>query len=657
MSRRLAALAAFLALPLLLSACAAREDTAIEATPFAEADTALEYEAAVEDAPTEEAADLIRQSLRIFRREEDGANSVPLLRRRAESDVETARKILRSFGWFEAEAEVEVTAPTPEEIAAAAAAHAAWDASRRDAAPATGRDAAAEAQQDAPPEKPKARAIIRLIPGPRYTLAAHRLVLIDGGAAGLPDPLSAESLGAPVGAPAEARGILAAESAALRRLKAEGRPWAARRSRRAVADFEAKTLEVETVIATGPAAVYGEATLSGAPSVEEAYLRSWQEFEPGAATNPEDLKDFQKALAATDLFDSVSVRLPETPPATPELTADGAVRAPVTVEMEEGPPRTVAAGLRFSQSAGPEVKLGYTHRNLFGAGERFDAVLAAGLPEQRLDLELLKPQFLRPGQALNLTAGLFSEETDAYDSQGLELGGALSRALTDQVTVGAGGLFEFARTAQNGPRQAVRLLGAPLFARYDGADDRLDPKEGLRAAIAFTPFLASVDSNVAPFFEIDGSVSAYMPLDEKKDYVLAGRVRLASILSDDLSDVPANRRLFSGGGGSVRGFGADMIGPLDDDYDPTGGRSALELGAEIRGPLYGAIGGALFVEAGMVGEDPFLTGEEDILVAAGAGLRFASPAGPLRLDVAVPLNARENVDDFMQIYISIGQAW
>ncbi|MFT7390883.1 MAG: translocation and assembly module TamA [Paracoccaceae bacterium] len=650
-------LAAFaLIAPLLLGACSDRADTAIEELPFARAQSAVPYDAELRGAPDEDIADITRASLRLWRRQEDGANSVALLRRRATQDIEIAVKILKSFGWYEAAAEVEVIAPdmTPEAKTARDAAIKAH--AEAVAAIPRGREGAAEAVPDLPPPSPKARAILTMIPGPRYTLAEHRFVIVDQGQGATPALPTAADLGAPVGGPAAAAAILSAESAALSQLRADGRPWAERRSRRAIADTEAKTLEVETVITSGPKAVYGPLTLTGAANVSDDFLLSYRPWAEGDVASPGQLRTFQQDLARTDLFDSVSVRLPGAPPADAALTADGAVIAPVTAEFEQGEPRTLSTGLRYNSATGPEARLGFLHRNLFNAGERFEAEALAGLSDQSLTITFAKPQFLRPGQELALALTTENKEDDTYESTGIELAGSVRRKLTPEITVGAGGLLEFASVGQGGPRQDVILGGIPLFVSYDGADDPLDPKEGLRASAALTPFLGSIAGAVAPFLLLDGTAAAYRPLDDAKEWVLAGRVRLASVLSAELSDVPAQRRLYSGGGGSVRGYRDGFIGPFDSVGDPTGGRSALELGVELRTPLYGPLRGALFVEAGAVSHEVAPIMDDGVQLAAGVGVRYLSPAGPIRFDVAAPLNPRPE-DDPLQIYISIGQAW
>ena len=155
--------------------------------------------------------------------------------------------------------------------------------------------------------------------------------------------------------------------------------------------------------------------------------------------------------------------------------------------------------------------------------------------------------------------------------------------------------------------------------------------------------------------DLRGEASAYHALDEAKRFVVAGRVGVGSIIGSELEDIPANRRFYAGGGGSVRGFGYQGIGPRDMFGNPTGGRSKLEASAEVRIGITDTIGIVPFVDAGMVSEDPYFSGGE-LKVGAGLGLRYTTPFGPLRLDVAVPLVKDENDPDY-GIYAGIGQAF
>ncbi len=138
--------------------------------------------------------------------------------------------------------------------------------------------------------------------------------------------------------------------------------------------------------------------------------------------------------------------------------------------------------------------------------------------------------------------------------------------------------------------------------------------------------------------------------------VVAGRVSLGSIIGADVDDVPANGRFYAGGGGSVRGYAYQSIGPRDPNYEPTGGLSLIETSIEARYKVTETIGIVPFIDAGGVFEESWFDFGEDVLVGAGIGLRYYSPIGPIRLDVAVPLDKRSD-DDVVQFYVSIGQAF
>jgi translocation and assembly module TamA len=138
--------------------------------------------------------------------------------------------------------------------------------------------------------------------------------------------------------------------------------------------------------------------------------------------------------------------------------------------------------------------------------------------------------------------------------------------------------------------------------------------------------------------------------------VLAGRLSVASVFGGSIDDLPADRLLYAGGGGSVRGYEFRSISPRDEDDDLTGGRSLVESSIELRYRFLENYGLVPFFDAGTVTEDVYPTFNETVRYAAGLGFRYYSPIGPIRADIAVPLNPRGS-DDPVAFYISIGQAF
>jgi translocation and assembly module TamA len=596
-----------LALTALLAAgCAGRE--AGEGFAFERPETAVDYAVELSGAPSEEIDALLRESLGVFRRQEDGAQSLAFLRRRALEDVAIARRVLRAFGYYEADMAVAVE------------------------------------------EGPEGEALARLTvePGRRFTLLAHRFVILDEGPVPV-GPLDAASLGSPVGGAAEAQAIIDAEIAAVARLRGDGRPYAEAAGRDAVADLDAATIEVDSALRAGPFYVFGDAAFEGLRRVEADYLLTYQTWEPGETFSEGRLAAYQRRLVGTRLFAAVSVRAPETPP-------EGEA-APVIVSVQEGKRRSVSAGVRFNTDDGPAVRGTYEDRNLFGRNETLLIEALAGLEEQRLEARYRVPQYRRDLQDFVAGAGVRHIEDDAFDEVAFTLSAGLERQLTRYWRAGAGGLLEITDTTDFDGQRTFTLAGLPLFAAFDDTDDLLDPTKGWRFRADVIPFAGVADSGGSPLFtRIDSTLSTYYPLDEARRYVLAGRTRLGAIPALDADDVPAGRRLYSGGGGSVRGYRDRFIGPLDARGDPVGGRSVVELGAELRALVAPPFGLAAFVEGGAVSEEVVPVFDEGFQTAAGLGLRYLSPVGPIRVDVGVPLNKRREDDDF-QIYLSIGQAF
>ncbi|MGH8571544.1 MAG: BamA/TamA family outer membrane protein, partial [Gammaproteobacteria bacterium] len=161
----------------------------------------------------------------------------------------------------------------------------------------------------------------------------------------------------------------------------------------------------------------------------------------------------------------------------------------------------------------------------------------------------------------------------------------------------------------------------------------------------------------ASFLKTQLTATTYVRLTDSAKYILALRGNLGSIAGTSRDDIPADERFYSGGGGSIRGYGYQLAGPLDDQDDPVGGRSLIELSGELRYRMTEAIGLVYFIDGGTVAENSLPSFEEDLFIGTGAGLRYITPIGPLRLDVGVPVNRRSGVDDIVQIYVSIGQAY
>ncbi len=595
----------------LLSACGSDEALQFDAVVVDPPETQIAYRVETLGAPDAEIEDTIEAGLLLYQVQAKGAPSLAHLSRRAEQDLGTLDRILRSEGYYSSATTYRIEAGADAEGAAAVS--------------------------------------LEIDPGPRFTIQAFEIVFTDPIAP--LDPPGPDELELTAGAPAASAEIVAAEDRAIGYLHRRGRPYARRSDRQVTADFDSATLSVLVTLDPGPETLYGPLEFAGAETVETAYLESYRPWKEGEPLDGAQLVAYQRELSGTGLFDAVSVDIPKEAPAGP-----GPVTTPVTITVEERKPRSFGIGLRYATDHGPLARLSFEHRNLFGANEQLRAISDIGLTLQSLETTLRKPQFLRDGQDLTAGITLLREEDEAFDQLAATASLGLERELSPQLRVGVGGLVEAALTDDEGEEETSYLFGLPVFALYDDSDDLLDPTVGMRARIGATPFTGLFDNRETAFLVLDGTASTYWSLDDDSRVVLAVRGRLGSILGVERDRIPPQRRLYAGGGGSVRGYENRFIGPLDDSDDPEGGRSVIEAGIEMRMKVSENIGVVPFLDAGSVATEPFPDFGDGVQLAAGLGFRYFTPVGPLRLDVAVPLNPRD-ADDSFQFYISIGQAF
>lgn len=403
-------------------------------------------------------------------------------------------------------------------------------------------------------------------------------------------------------------------------------------------------------VTAGPPATFGDVAFTGQETVRTSHLEKLIPWKRHACYRTGRIERLRTRLLESGLFSSVDIRLPEKP--GPDGTVD------MIVEVKERAQKTVRAGLTYYTDEGPGATLGWEHRNFFGAAEKLSADLTLSQIQQSLDAEFLKPYFLRRDQSLSLTSSLRRQDTDAFDELALEAGGAIRRDFSRRLTGSLGTNLTLSRIEdkeKEGEKSTYGLVSVPATLALDTRDDKLNPHEGWMISGGLTPFVDVLgESN--PFLKLQMSASTYYALGGAADPVLALRGGLGSILGSSASNVPATERFYAGGGGSVRGFGYQDIGPKDEDGTPTGGTSLVTASAELRFKLSDKIGAAAFVDAGSVTEKN-VPDFSSLAVGAGVGLRYFTGFGPIRFDVAVPVSGKDDVDQNYQFYISIGQAF
>ncbi|MFH1803320.1 MAG: autotransporter assembly complex family protein [Pseudomonadota bacterium] len=541
------------------------------------------------------------------------------LDRRAEDDVERFQSVLRSFGFYDG---------------------------------VIGFDVRPVNETESEPENAFAPVILeyQIDTGAPYLLADVMLETIhpDGTETRPLNDAELEKAGLRIGMRAEADPVILAEQAMVDQTHRDAYPLARTGKRKVIANTEEKTLSVTYQVITDDKANFGAVNVVGATEVDPEFIAGYRSWRPGQAYSPDEISATRRDLTQSNLFNTVSVR-----PVGP-VGDNGEI--PVEIQVEERDHRTVGGGIDYSTADGPGANAYWEHRNLLGKGEKLRLTLRGSQHEHGLEAGFRKPQFLRRKQALVATSTAKQYSTDAYDGDLADAFVGVERSFAEHWSATVGVTAEYSDlTGIESPNEQFYLGGLRGILRRDSTDNLLDPTSGNRLELNVSPYTSLTETDMQ-FTSVSIGASQYFALDEDGYYVLAGRGRVGAIFGESRSDLPANKRFFAGGGGSVRGYEYQKLGPLNANGDPIGGRSVIETGLEFRARVTEDFGLVPFIEGGNV-FDRSNPDDLDLLWAAGLGFRYYTAVGPVRFDVAVPLDKRDNVDDDFQIYISIGQAF
>lgn len=488
---------------------------------------------------------------------------------------------------------------------------------------------------------------VSVIVGPEFTLG--RVVL--KGDAGKLDPAS---YGLTSGGNAGSQAILDASTKIVRDLKAEGRPLARITERTVVADHATKRVDVTLSVESGPVAPLGEVSVNGASEVNPEFVSEWSDLRTGEPYAPDRLTRAAKRLRELGTFSTVAVTEGN------QLAPDGTI--PIRIDVTEGKQRYFGAGVQYSTIDGIGLQGYWGHRNLFGNAESLKISGSVNRLGQTRDFKKLDyaaaVAFAKPGAfgpattfTANFSAGL--NHTAGYDAKVLSGSVGVSYDLNDQDKLTGGLALDWTQAKDVYGDNRYLTASVPLTWTRDTTDDKFDPTSGFRASLTLRPSFGIY--NKTAFVSAEGAVSAYRQVGEDGP-VLAGKIAVGTLVGgSSLADIPATRRFYAGGGGSVRGYAYQGISPRDAANNPLGGRSYVTASMEARFKVTDTIGVVPFLDVGTVSLNS-APSFSDIRAGAGVGLRYATPFGPIRLDVAVPLRRYPGGSTF-GIYAGIGQAF
>lgn len=489
----------------------------------------------------------------------------------------------------------------------------------------------------------KMKAIFDIEPGALFRILNHIVIYEDDGDG--VRPTTFEDAGVKVDERADGATLERNQQEFLSALWANGYPAARIVARRAEARVSEGGADAIYVFESGPRAVFNGIEIEGAEISSEEFLTKLKTWEEGELFDRAKLVSYRDRLAKTGLFSSIEV--------APGRIEDSGVAA-VRLKVAERKRRTVGAGISYSTSEGPGGRLFLEYRNMFGEGERARAELQGTAVKQSIEFDLDKPLPGFPGSAYGNLA-FTNETTDAFNARSLELSAGLAKTwFEDRLETRSGVALETSKVEPELMSSTIAaernyFVSIPLSATWNTEGDPLTLDKGMRASLFAIPYFGSDQ-----FTRLEAVARSRVHFGADDLFTLAGRIRVAATTGQSLLSLPVNKRVFAGGGSSVRGYDYQSVGPLDPQGVPIGGRSAVEAALEARARILSRIQFAAFADAGAVYSTSFPDFMGDYLIGAGVGVRYLSPIGPIRLDAAVPLEKRATDRDF-QFYISLGQ--
>ncbi|RAK56322.1 outer membrane protein assembly factor [Phenylobacterium soli] len=497
-------------------------------------------------------------------------------------------------------------------------------------------------------------AAVRVAPGPRFHLALPKIEWV-----GTPPDADTQigavsSLALNPGAPGRAADVVSAEGRAVAAVQKRGYADAKAQPREVVVDHGDQSVQPTYRLAAGKLVKLDGVNLTTNGRTRAKWVRGLAPWRSGELYDPEKVAKLERRLLDTGVYESVTVGLSP----VDQTTADGL--RPVVVSLAERKRRTLEVGASWGSNEGPGFDVRWTRYNFLGRADTLGLFAKGSKLDSRVGADLTLPHWKRPDQTLTLDAAAYNTTTDAYDAKGFGVRADAQRHFTKTSYLTLGGSVDFSRTDEIKPGTLTPLgrdvltVAALADLALDRSNDPLDPRRGWRVNARAEPTLLAGKGTV-PYVKLQTGGSAYFPFGKEAKTVLAARVHVGSILNGTVADIPAPQRFYAGGGGSVRGFAYQGVGPRLADNTPQGGLSLVEGSIELRHDLTRTWGLVGFVDAGAVGSQNTPT-FKDVGVGAGVGVRYNLGFGPIRVDVAVPVSGKNGGSPF-QVYVSIGQAF
>jgi len=495
--------------------------------------------------------------------------------------------------------------------------------------------------------------LVTITPGPIYPFAAYEILYLQNGERkdDLPRcPITLNELNIQLGDAATPESILNAEDLILDHLNLQGYAFAKILKRDVFADLKAQNVVVKIEIETGPLTFFGPIKVNGLDRVKESFVYkklTWHEKE---LYHPEKIEKTQEALDLSGLFRSVNISHAEEP-------IDGEY-IPLTLNFIEAKQRTMGFGINFNTQLGPGISAEWEDRNILGEGQKLSFKTDLWYNWQYGSLRYLIPDYKKSNQNLIWQLNYEQGHRKAYSERAISLSAIIERRLNKRLNFSYGVMYKHLLSKRSENNGTFNLLKLPLQLKWTSTDDILDPSRGASLNLVCIPSLQFIQPQFA--YAINTvTASYYKSLTQDKRFIFASKLIMGSIVGAGKHDIPPPERFYAGSQNTLRGYRFLTVSPIDKRHHdkPLGGRSMFVYSLELRSRITKEIGLVGFWDIGNVYSDSIPDFERRLLQSTGLGLRYYTPVGPLRLDIAFPLNRRKSIDNRMEIYFSIGQSF
>lgn len=449
--------------------------------------------------------------------------------------------------------------------------------------------------------------------------------------------------------------ILSAEDTLLDRLNLQGYAFASIIKRGVFVDEKEKNVIVIITVDTGPLAVFGPLSIDGLDRVHRSFIHKKLRWREGDIYDPKKIEKTQEVLELSTLFRSVSFAKEEQP-----LNQN---RVPIDLTVIEGKQRSIGAGMSYNTELGFGVSGEWENRNLWGRGHKLSTRAEIWQKLQDGRIAYIIPDYLRQDQNLVWIVDYHHDYNKSFTEEAFSVSAIIERKWSDRLNFSYGGMYKLLRSERSAKNGVFDLLKTPLQLTWNGTDNMLDPTKGTTFVGKLIPTLQVASPKFA-YCISSFTATYYQSLTKNKRHIFAAKLMVGSIFGGIKNNIPPPERFFAGSETTLRGYRFMTVSPLGRDDKPLGGRSLLVYSLELRNRFKDNLGFVFFYDIGNVYKNNFPDLNKKILQSVGLGLRYYTPVGPVRLDLAVPLNPRKKMrrkkgyfDRPLEAYFSIGQAF